>query len=316
MKKNIKIVEWIVDISLLIVLSFIYFLNQPMFSPKVIYIPQGSVSKIITHLDDKGLDISTLDTLMLRFIGSPQHGWIDLKDNKLTHYDFLYKISNSKAALKNITLIPGETSYIFLQQSAKELNLSFTKLYKAYQKYTPFKEGALVPDTYSVPYGITERALIKLLLKSSQIQMKRWSIKIFGVYEKNKWFQYVTMASIIQKESADINDMTKVSSVIHNRLKEGMKLQMDGSLNYGKYSHIKITSKRIRNDKSRYNTYKYAGLPPAPICNVSFEAIKAAIFPLNTPYLYFVRDKKGHHKYTRYFSTHKKNVYNATKRNK
>jgi len=283
---------------------------------KVIYIPQGSVSKIITYLDDKGVDISAVDRVMLRFIGSPQHGWIDLKNTKLTHYDFLHKISTSKAALKDITLIPGETTYIFLKDISSQLGLSFELLFKEYQKYTPIKEGAFVADTYKIPYGITEHALIKLLLNRSNKHMQKFSIKIFGVYDKKKWFQYVTMASIIQKESANNDDMPNVSSVIHNRLKKGMKLQMDGSLNYGKYSHITVTSKRLREDKSRYNTYKYAGLPPYPVCNVSSDAIKAAIFPAKTPYLYFVRDKKGHHKYSRYFSTHKKNIKNATKRNR
>ena len=312
-KKNVTIFEWILDIVLLIVISFIYYLILPMSTSKVIYIPQGPVSKIITHLHNKGLPLSGVDTLSLYFIGQPQHGWIDLGVNVVTHYDFLHKISSSKAAMKNITLIPGETTYIFLQESAKTLHLSFAKLYTLYLHYAPVKEGALVPDTYAIPYGISEEAYIKLLLNLSDKRMKEWSKKIFGSYNAKKWFQIVTVASIIQKEASDEKDMSLVSSVIYNRLKKGMKLQMDGTLNYGKYSHVKVTSKRIKKDQSSYNTYKHKGLPSEPVCNVSFSAIKAAIFPKNTKYLYFVKGKDGHHKYARYYNTHIRNLRNATK---
>ena len=92
-----------------------------------------------------------------------------------------------------------------------------------------------------------------------------------------------------------------------------MKLQMDGALNYGKYSHIKITPARIRNDKTSYNTYKYKGIPNDPVCNVSLPAIRAAIFPAQTDYLYFMKNKSGKHDFTRYYSTHIGNINRATK---
>ena len=107
--------------------------------------------------------------------------------------------------------------------------------------------------------------------------------------------------------------MPFVSSVIDNRIKKGMRLQMDGTLNYGEYSHQKVTAARIRNDKTPYNTYKNKGLPLYPVCNVSKEAIDAAINPARTDYLYFVRGKNGEHIYSSYFSTHHKNIVNATK---
>ena len=78
--------------------------------------------------------------------------------------------------------------------------------------------------------------------------------------------------------------MPIVSSVIHNRLKKGMKLQMDGTLNYGIYSNEVVTAERIRDDNTTYNTYKVVGLPTDPVCAVSLEAIKAAIFPVKSDY--------------------------------
>ncbi len=121
------------------------------------------------------------------------------------------------------------------------------------------------------------------------------------------------MASVIQKESANIQEMPIVSSVIYNRIKKGMKLQMDGTLNYGKYSHLRVTPKRIREDTSIYNTYKHNGVPSVPVCNVSFEAIKAAVFPAKTDYLYFMKNKNGKHDFTRNYSTHLHNISRATK---
>jgi len=293
-----------------------YYLNQPISSPKVIYIPQGSINKIISQMQEKNYNVSKLDSFILRLIGSPQSGWINIAKTTSTRADFLYKLTTAKAALQDITLIPGETTYMFLNQLSNNLSLDINKLQKEYNIQSPNKEGAFVPDTYKIPMGITEKMLIKILLTKSSNTMKNLSIKVFGNYNKNKWFHFVTVASIIQKESANIQEMPIVSSVIYNRIKKNMKLQMDGTLNYGKYSHIRVTPKRIREDRSMYNTYKYRGLPSSPVCNVSLDAIRAAIFPAKTDYLYFMKSKNGTHDFTRNYSTHLTNIKRATKRNK
>lgn len=258
-------------------------------------------------------DVSKLDSFLLRVIGSPQSGWIDMGDTVNNKADFLYKLTKAKAALQNVTLIPGETTYIFLQQLSENLHLNFKTLQDEFAKQSPIEEGILVPNTYKIPIGITEEELISLLLGQSLKKMKEFSYKVFGNYNETKWFSYLAIASIIQKESANNEEMPLVSSVIYNRLKKGMKLQMDGSLNYGKYSHQRITAQRIRNDQSIYNTYIHKGVPKIPICNVSFEAIQAAIFPAKTNYLYFMKSKKGTHDFSCNYSTHMNNIHNATK---
>jgi len=267
-------------------------------------------------MQEKNYNVSKLDSIILRLIGSPQSGWINIGKTKSTRADFLYKLTTAKAALRDVTLIPGETTYIFLNQLAENLSLDRNKLQYEFEKQTYIQEGAFVPDTYKLPIGITERMLIKILLSKSLSSMKKVSLKIFGNYNEKKWFHFVTIASIIQKESANIDEMPIVSSVIHNRLKKNMRLQMDGTLNYGVYSHIKVTSRRIREDISSYNTYKYSGVPELPVCNVSLSAIKAAIFPAKTNYLYFMKNKNGVHDFTRNYSTHLTNIKRATKRNK
>jgi len=209
--------------------------------------------------------------------------------------------------------IPGETTFIFLNELSQELNLDRDLLQTEYDKQTNIIEGAFVPNTYSLPLGITEKELIRILLLNSQTLMQELSIKLFGTYNHKKWFHFVAIASVIQKESANNKEMPIVSSVIYNRVKKKMKLQMDGTLNYGKYSHVKVTPRRIREDNSIYNTYKITGVPKVPVCNVSFEAIRAAIFPAKTKYLYFMKSKNGTHDFSCNYSTHLTNIKRATK---
>jgi UPF0755 protein len=311
--KKLMIIKYILEMVLIIILSFMYYLNKPVQTPKVLQIPQGSINQIITHLSKNGFGVNKLDSLLLRLIGSPQSGWIEIGDTRSTKADFLYKLTTAKAPLISITLVPGETSYIFLQQLADTLGLNHKILQAEYARQAPIAEGAFVPNTYNIPVGITEEELIRILLAHSSAQMQKFSQKVFGTYNQKKWFQYVAIASIIEKESADKSEMPLVSSVIYNRIKKGMKLQMDGTLNYGKYSHIKVTPQRIREDTSSYNTYKYRGIPEIPVCNVSFDALRAAIFPAQTDYLYFMKSKSGKHDFSCNYSTHLANIKRATK---
>lgn len=279
----------------------------------MLYIPQGSIKKIITHLHTSNPEISALDGLLIRVIGSPQHGWIDLGATRLTHGDFLVKVCTARAAMKPVTLIPGETTVMFFDQLARSHGLDTERLMAAFNAQSPFPEGAFVPDTYMLPLGISEANAVALLLKQSDATMRRWAVKIFGTYNAAKWQRYLIVASIIQKEAADNGEIPLISSVIYNRLAKGMRLQMDGTLNYGRFSHTPVTAGRIRSDDSPYNTYRHGGLPPVPVCNVSFDALKAAIFPAKSDYLYFTKGSDGKHRFTRYFSTHKRNISRATK---
>lgn len=276
-------------------------------------VPSGSLNKIITQLSEQNHSLTRLDTFFLRFMGRPQKGLIDMNDSILTHADFLYKLANTTPSMENVMLIPGETTYIFLNQLSNDLALDRTVLQKMYEKYSKHNEGDLVPDTYKFSVGIKEEDLLKTLIMDSNKKMIDYSKELLGRYDDKEWFRYVTIASIIQKEAGSKEEMPVVSSVIYNRLQNGMKLQMDGTLNYGEYSHVKVTHERITNDKSSYNTYLNKGLPVTPVCNVSFEALKAAVHPAKTSYLYFVKGKDGRHLFSCNYSTHVKNIHNATK---
>jgi len=299
----------IIEFILLAAIAVLFYVNIPLSSTKVLHIPKGSTNSIISHLNKTGYELNDIDKYIIKFLGYPQSGWIDLKSQYMKKADFLYKLTTSKAALKDITLIPGETSYILLKKIAKKFNLSEKKLNEVYDKYAYKADGNILAETYSLPYGMKEDHLLFYLFSNTNKQYEEFSKKIFGYYDKKKWYYYIIMASIIQKEAASVDEMPIVSSVIYNRLRKGMALQMDGTLNYGKYAHVKVTAKRIREDNSSYNTYKNRGLPEHPISAVSLNAIKAAIFPVKSNFLYFVRDNStGLHKFTHSYNQHLRNI--------
>lgn len=280
-----------------------------MTSNPLVYIPKGSTASIIAYLVQKNFDlVAKIDIQLLKMIGQPQAGWVNIDSTQLSRGDFLYKLSHSKAALQTISLIPGETKEVFFTTLASTLNLSYDKLIQYYNEATPYADGFLVPETYHVPIGIDEQELIEVIGSFSKKYHKESYEKLFGDFDEEKWYKFIVIGSIIQKEAARVDEMPVVSSVIYNRLKKEMKLQMDGTLNYGKYSHINVTAQRIREDTSSYNTYLNKGLPPYAIGSVSKEAFMAAIYPKQTNYLYFVKNKNGTHDFTENYETHLQNI--------
>ena len=307
---------WAENIAIVLIIAFAFYTTIPVRTTQTLYIPQGSINIIISQLAKKGYAVSVIDSYILRVTGSPQTGWIFLGKNELNRIDFLHKLTSSKAMIDKVTLIPGETSEIFFDMLAKELKLDPKKLYKYYHEFSPYPEAGIYADTYYVPYGIKEKHLMYFLVHESEKKYKAISEKIYGTYNTKQWQKVLVIASIIQKEAANKEEMPLVSSVIYNRLKKGMRLQMDGTLNYGKYSHVKVTPERIRNDESTFNTYKYKGLPPSPIGSVSIAAIRAAIRPAKTKHLYFMKNKEGKHDFSDSFKAHRKNVKKAEKKKK
>lgn len=86
-----------------------------MNSSQVVYIPKGGTSEIITYLKKNNFDLLNIDKQIIRFFGYPQSGWLNIGRTRLSKGDFLYALANAKAALEEITLIPGETLYFFIK---------------------------------------------------------------------------------------------------------------------------------------------------------------------------------------------------------
>ena len=301
-------ITWIEDLILVCIIFFTFYLMIPIHTTKTLFVPKGSIVSIISQLNKKGYELSTIDKYILQYLGVPKTGWISIGKKELNRIDFLYKLTNSKAMIHKITLIPGETLALFFQDISSKLDLNQTKLHMHYSEFSDYKEAGIFSDTYHVPHGIKEKNLIQFLIRVSNTRYKKLAKKAYGDYNKAEWRKVLIIASIIQKEAANRKEMPLVSSVIYNRLKKKMRLQMDGTLNYGKYSHTKVTTQRIRNDLSSFNTYKHRGLPQSPIGSVSSASINAAIHPAKTNYLYFMKNKSGVHDFTNTFKKHRKNI--------
>ena len=281
-----------------------------MQTERILNLPKGSLNKIITYLDNNGTSLNKLDSLFIRFLGQPQSGFIDIKAEVLPKGAFFKALVSSKAATKDVTLIPGETMYYFIRILAQTFSLSTESLQEAYDKYFPYPDGVIFPDTYSLPIGINEDETMNLLYQLSMQKHEQNAKRLLGKYDEKEWFKNVAIASVVQKEAANNEEMPIVAAVVFNRIKKNMPLQMDGSLNYGQYSHSKITPERIRNDNSPYNTYKNKGVPPYPAGSVSLQAIEAVLKPADVDYLYFVRDRAtATHKISKTYEEHPSYFY-------
>jgi UPF0755 protein len=121
----------------------------------------------------------------------------------------------------------------------------------------------------------------------------------------------VTMASIVEKETAVAEERPLVASVYYNRLAQNVALDADPSIIYAELLAGTYTGKLHHEDmqvNSPYNTYRHAGLPPGPIANPGRSALEAAMHPAQSDYLYFVADAQGHHRFARTIEEHDKNV--------
>jgi UPF0755 protein len=168
-------------------------------------------------------------------------------------------------------------------------------------------EGYLFPETYYFPKGIQVRAIVTTLVN------RFWSVfdEEWRQQGKQNGFsihQIVTLASIIEKETGDPAERAIISSVFHNRLKKRMRLESDPTVIYAlKDFDGNLTRKHLATP-TPYNTYKIKGLPIGPIANPGRESLDAALFPANTPYLYFVSKKDSTHQFSTNLKDHNKAV--------
>lgn len=166
-------------------------------------------------------------------------------------------------------------------------------------------EGYLFPDTYFFFTTATPEEVVAKMRRNFDEKTKTTADKIKA--SGHSLSDIVIMASIIERETVTPADRRIVSGVLWKRIKLGMPLQVDAAFNYvnGK-STYDLTVDDLRVD-SRYNTYKYKGLPPGPIANPGLDTILAATEPTETPYLYYLSGKDGTMHYAKTFEEHKKN---------
>jgi len=305
---NKKIVLITGSITAISVLAVVGYFVTPINTKRNLKLPSNNPDEIVKYLQDKNYSVNILDATFLKLFTKPFKGWVYISKSKMPRYKFLLELGSYKNHYTPITIIPGETTYFVLKNIAKKLDLKESNLEKAYKDLAIFKEGNFIANTYNIPIYFKERDTIDYLLKTSYKVHNRFATKYNIDYKSNIYKDFITIASIIQKEAANRKEMPLIASVIYNRLEKKMRLQMDGALNYGKYSHTKVTKERIKKDKTTYNTYKHKGIPKNPVCNVSIDALKASLNPAETNYLYFMKKDAKSHRFSTKYKEHIKNI--------
>ncbi len=246
-----------------------------------------------------------------------------LIDGKISDAILIDLIFNKGPIKLKLTIPEGSQSKNLFQDINTLLNTDYdfnkyfnsTEILEQYKVNASSLEGYLYPDTYYLYHDSSPEQIIDILLsefwkKFDENLQDRANQLGFSVHE------VVTLASIIEGEAMLDSERSTISSVYHNRLKINMKLQADPTIQYIIPGPPKTLSNRDLRTKSDYNTYQNYGLPPGPINNPGIASIKAALYPEDTNFLFFVAQGDGSHAFTTNEKDHEeaKRIYKINKR--
>ena len=171
-------------------------------------------------------------------------------------------------------------------------------------------EGFLFPDTYRFPRHTTPEQIVQTMVsRFRQVYQERWKFLLAG--NSMRVLEAVTLASLVEKETAEADERNRIAAVFRNRLKIGMPLQCDPTVIYAARLNGTFDGKIYQGDlasKSPYNTYVHAGLPPGPIANPGLKSIEAALEPASVDCLYFVSNHIGGHTFSKTLEAHNRAV--------
>lgn len=168
-------------------------------------------------------------------------------------------------------------------------------------------EGYLFPETYLLHRGMDEAALVERFLDEFEARVGpavRTAARARGLSPH----QLLTVASMVEREARAPDERPVIAGVIYNRLRRGMRLEIDATVLYALGEHKPVVTFADLEVDSPYNTYRYAGLPPGPIANPGAAAIAAAAAPAEVPYLYYVLRPDGRHHFSRTYEEHQRAV--------
>ncbi|HCL90930.1 MAG TPA: endolytic transglycosylase MltG [Candidatus Atribacteria bacterium] len=307
---------FIFSLILLIAILFttsVYFpLEENSTTQKIVNIPSGTNAKEIVDLLEKNEIIRKNNytfrilTKLLKLEDQLKYGEYNLSPS-MNMLQILGKLVKGEVIAYKITIPEGYTcTQIAELLDKKEVaeKETFLKLVKDSEK-TP--EGYLFPDTYEVPKKYGAEKMVKTMLSNfNQIAIEN---KFTDRAEEIGFSlnEIIILASIIEKEAKFSDEKNKVSTVFHNRLKTGMKLQSCATIQYILEEPKERLDENDLKIDSPYNTYLHKGLPPGPICNPGLDSIIAALEPEEEDYLYFVLGENGRHIFSKTYQEHLRN---------
>ena len=293
-------------------------------------IPRGSgPASIGRRLVDAGI---LRDTIGFRFEVSRTRAGRRLQageyrfDRPMTVQEVVAKIARGDVYLLPITFPEGltvrEMAQLFESKGfgpAADFTAAATSdagLVRAMDPAARDLEGYLFPDTYTTARHTTAAELVPRMVAGFE---KAFTAELRSAADARGLSvrEFVTLASIVEKETAKEEERPLVAAVYSNRLKIGMPLQCDPTIIYAlqranRYNG-NLTKENMQVD-SPYNTYRYAGLPPGPIANPGRASLDATAHPADVPYLYFVSRGDGSHAFAATLEEHNRNVYEFQKR--
>lgn len=312
----------------ILVLIYLTYAFLPVYvNTKTVDIPYGMPTiKIIDTLYRKGLIRSRLSLILIHAFRKDklEAGEYEFS-GYISPFDVYEKLSKGIHKLHKVTVAEGSDLYDIAELLEKErvckredfLRYAMSETTpKSYGLSTPTMEGFLFPDTYffsknTHPLKVIDTMYRNFLEKTVDLR-PRVAEKGLSIEE------WVTVASMVEKETFRDSEKPLIAAVIYNRLRKRMKLQIDPTVIYAlkrrgmwegklKREHLQIDDP--------YNTYLYFGLPPTPICNPGLSSLKAALEPADVRYLYFVVDpKRKRHIFSTTYAQHRRNVARVRRR--
>jgi len=306
-----KILGFLLIASSALAVDFYFFLNKPLgIEADEVYDfkPGTSVSALAKDLESKNIISNRLYfSLWARVTGSARKlkAGEYLINPELTTLQLFTLMQKGKVRLYSLTLVEGLTFKQMMQlvNQSEYLNHHLIELKPAqimqkigHQGEHP--EGRFFPDTYRFPKGMSDVDLLKQAYNEMQKRLTvAWQQRDKNLPLKSA-YEALTLASIVEKESAIAEERNRIAGVFVNRLRKGMRLQTDPTVIYGIGDKYKgnIRFKHLRTD-TPYNTYTRKGLPPTPIAMPGQGALDAVSHPESTEFIYFVAmsDRSGRH---------------------
>jgi UPF0755 protein len=164
-------------------------------------------------------------------------------------------------------------------------------------------EGYLFPETYELAKGLAPREIVRLMVEQFLSVWRR--IEPLAARKALSMRDVVVLASLVEKETAAVEERPLVAAVFLNRLARGMRLETDPAVIYGIADFDgNLRRVHLEDEGNPYNTYRFAGLPPGPIANPGEASLRAVVEPADADYLFFVARKDGTHHFSRSYGEH------------
>ncbi len=308
-------------------------------SATTIDFPSGTTTRAIaTTLKQKGVIRSRLAFLALHYIlgGTLKAGEYRFTQpaNLPTVYD---RLRRGNVYTINVTIPEGDNMFQIADRLAAahlttraaflQVARHDTSLIRDIDPSDPTLEGYLFPDTYKFTPGISAKDIARTMVMQFRAEVAKLGLQVpvdppgkshpkspGKAAATTRIHRIVTIASLIERETPIPSERPLVASVFYNRLKKNMPLMTDPSVIYAailKHKYHGVIHESDLKSNSPYNTYTHLGLPPGPICNPGLGALRAAIHPAKTDYLYFVAasaNPSGHSRFSATLAQHDKNV--------